>query len=117
MNWYRRCAYDAGQKRRFHSDARKRLKSLAVELGFPPGSYEIRSNLGGIAVSGEVILHHDAVYIQICQPATGRDTGIMIRSCRGHHDYVGSRNHFEPLARLTRRRASLDPPPSIPPPA
>lgn len=100
MNWYRRCSYDTEQKRRFHSDARKRLKCLAVELGFRPASYEIRSNLGGIAVSGEVILHHEAVYIQICQPATGHDTGVMIRTCQGRRDYSGGRNHFEPLARL-----------------
>ncbi|WP_088343934.1 MULTISPECIES: hypothetical protein [Rhodomicrobium] len=100
MNWYRPCAYDAEQKHRFHREARKRLKHLAAELGFPPGSYDLRSNPGGIAVSGEITLHHEAVYIQICQPATGHDTGIMIRTCQGRLDYAGGRNHYEPLERL-----------------
>ncbi len=100
MNWYWPCAYDAEQKRRFHREARKRLKHLATELGFPTGSYDLRSNLGGIAVSGEITLHHETVYVQICQPATGHDTGIMIRTCQGRLDYAGGRNHFEPLRRL-----------------
>jgi len=83
MDWYARCAYSPDQKRRFHSTARARLRKLAVELRLPAGSYHLRCNQGGIAVSGEITLHHEAVYIQVCQPATGWDTGILIRTCRG----------------------------------
>ena len=54
-------------------------------------------NLGGIAVSGEVTLHHDRLYVQICQPATRCDSGILIRTCRGRKDYTGGRNNFAPL--------------------
>jgi hypothetical protein len=53
-----------------------------------------------IAVSGEITLHHDRVYIQVCQPATGHDSGILIRSCKGRKDYTGGRNHFAPLLLL-----------------
>ena len=54
----------------------------------------------GIAVSGEITLHHDRVYVQACQPATGADSGILIRICEGRRDYTGGRNHFAPLSLL-----------------
>jgi hypothetical protein len=69
-------------------------------LDFPPGSFDLRSNPGGIAVSGEITLHHGDVYVQVCQPATGADSGILIRTCRGRHDYTGGRNHYAPLRLL-----------------
>jgi hypothetical protein len=100
MNWYKPCAYDDTQKRAFHSTRRRRLKALAAALAFEPGSFDLRSNLGGIAVSGEVTLHHNGIYVQICQPATGWDSGILIRTCKGRKDYTGSRNHFAPLSWL-----------------
>lgn len=98
MNWYARCAYDSARKRRFHSTARARLRKLALAL--PAGSYDLRSNQGGIAVSGEITLHHHAVYIQVSQPATGWDTGVLIRTCRGRRDYTGGPNTFAPLSML-----------------
>jgi hypothetical protein len=100
MNWYQPCAYEALQKRVFHTIARTRLKALATALGFEQGSFNLRSNLGGIAVSGEIILHYERLYVQICQPATGWDTGILIRSCQGRQDYTGGPNHFAPLSML-----------------
>jgi hypothetical protein len=100
MNWYARCAHDGAQKRRFHSTARARLRKLAVELRLPAGSYDLRSNQGGVAVSGEITLHHEAVYIQISQPATGWDSGILVRTCRGRRDYTGGPNTFAPLSML-----------------
>ena len=71
MNWYTPCAYNDAQKRSFHATGRKRLKALATALGLEAGSFDVRSNLGGIAVSGEVTLHGEHLYVQICQPATG----------------------------------------------
>lgn len=100
FDWYRRCAYDAAQKRAFHAAARSRLRKLAGELEFPKGSFDLRSNLGGIAVSGEITLHHEGVYIQVSQPATGADGGILIRRCQGRRDYTGGRNHLAPLRLL-----------------
>lgn len=100
MDWYTSCSYEPDRKRRFHAVARARLRRLAVELGFPPASFDLRSNQGGIAVSGEITLHHERVYVQVCQPATRADTGILIRSCQGRRDYTGGRNHFAPLSML-----------------
>ena len=82
MNWYLRCAYEPEQKRRFHTTARARLRKLAAALDFAPDSFDLRSNEGGIAVSGEITMHHDRVYVQVSQSATGYDSGILIRTSR-----------------------------------
>ena len=100
IDWYARCAYDAAQKHAFHAAARSRLRKLGAMLGFPKGSFDLRSNAGGIATSGEITLHHEQVYIQVCQPATGADSGILVRRCLGRRDYTGGRNHFAPLRLL-----------------
>ncbi|MEN2980447.1 hypothetical protein P7L78_06730 [Tistrella bauzanensis] len=100
MDWYTSCSYEPDRKRRFHTVARARLRRLAAGLGFPPASFDLRSNQGGIAVSGEITLHHERVYVQVCQPATRADTGILIRICEGRRDYTGGRNHFAPLSML-----------------
>ena len=100
MDWYANCSYEPDRKRRFHATARARLKHLAAALGFTPGTFEVRSNQGGVAVSGEIILHHLCVYVQIYQPATRADSGILIRTCDGRRDYTGGRNHFAPLRLL-----------------
>jgi hypothetical protein len=100
MNWHKPCAYDEAQKRIFHLTGRKRLKALAAALGFQPGAFDLRSNKGGIAVSGEVTLHHDRLYVQISQSAMGSDSGILIRRCQHRKDYIGGLNHFAPLIEL-----------------
>ena len=100
MNWYASCSCEPHHKRRFHSAARTHLRHLAAELGFSPTSFDLRSNKGGIAISGEITLHHEHVYIQVCQPATRADSGILIRTCEGRRDYTGGRNHFAPLSML-----------------
>ena len=100
MNWFKPCAYDDAQKRAFHATARSRLRKLADELRLPSGSYDLRSNKGGIAVSGEITLHHEQIYVQVCQPALRSDTGILIRTCEGRRDYSGGRNHLASLRLL-----------------
>ena len=100
MDWYANCSYEPERKRRFHAMARARLRDLATELRLTAGTFDLRSNAGGIAVSGEITLHGERVYVQVCQPATRADTGILIRSCDGRRDYSGGRNHFAPLALL-----------------
>jgi hypothetical protein len=95
-------AYDGEAKRAFHRHARRRLKEFADALGVAPQSYDLRSNAGGIAVSGEVTMHADHVYVQACQPATGQDSGLMFRACRSRKDYHGGPNHFASLDLLNR---------------
>ena len=100
MDWYANCSYEPEPKRRFHAMARARLRDLATELRLKTGAFDLRSNAGGVAVSGEITLHGKHVYVQVCQPATRADTGILIRTCNGRRDYSGGRNHFAPLALL-----------------
>ena len=95
-------AYDSEAKRVFHNHARRRLKQLANALGLAPGSFDLRSNPGGIAVSGEATLHADQLYVQACQPATGHETGILFRTCQGRKDYHGGPNNFASLDLLNR---------------
>lgn len=102
FDFRRSVSYDNEAKRAFHSRARRQLKHLANALGLAPGAYDLRSNQGGIAVSGEITLHADYIYVQACQPATGHDTGIMFRTCQGRKDYHGGSNHFASLDLLNR---------------
>jgi hypothetical protein len=95
-------AYDPEAKRAFHTKARRKLKQLADTLGLPPGGYDLRSNQGGIAVSGEITLHADRVYVQASQPATAHDTGILFRTCQGRKDYYGGPNNFASLDLLNQ---------------
>jgi hypothetical protein len=95
-------AYDSEAKRRFHRHARRRLLALAAALGLDDGAYDLRSNAGGIAVSGEATLHGDRLYVQVSQPATRADTGILFRTCEGRRDYTGGRNNFASLDLLHR---------------
>lgn len=95
-------AYDAEAKRRFHRHAQVQLLKLAEALGLAAGAFDLRSNQGGIAVSGEVTLHSDRLYVQVSQPATRHDTGILFRSCEGRRDYTGGRNNFASLDLLHR---------------
>lgn len=99
-DWDRNVAYDGEAKKAFHRQAKKCLKALASELGFAPGTYDLRSNMGGIAVSGEVTLHHDDIYVQVSKGSGGADRGVMVRTCEGRKDYSGGRNHFAPLSWL-----------------
>jgi hypothetical protein len=109
FNWTRSCSYDQEQKQAFHRTARARLKALAEVLELPEGSYDLRSNKGGIAVSGEVTLHHERVYIQAAQSAVGTENGaalgLLVRTCEGRRDYTGGRNHMLHLKELDDPKA------------
>jgi hypothetical protein len=87
-------AYDDVRKREFHRLARRQLGLLAKALDLPSGSYDLRSNMAGIAVSGEITLHAERIYVQTSQPFGGFDSGILIRTCNGRKDYVGGPNNF-----------------------
>lgn len=90
-------AYNGAAKRLFHTKACRHLKRLADALGHSPDGFDLRSNKAGIAVSGEITLHADRLYVQVCQPATGSDTGVLFRTCQGRKDYVGGPNNFASL--------------------
>jgi len=78
-----------------HKLAAEQLQQFATDvLLLELSEFEVRSNMGGIAGSGEVTLHTDAideghsVYIQINQCALGVNHSIMWRSCRDRKDYA-----------------------------
>jgi len=97
FDFRKRVAYDDNAKRLFHHHARRQLRFLADALGLAPGSFDLRSNRGGCAVSGEITMHGETIYVQACQPATGHDSGVLYRVCEGRKDYTGGRNNFASL--------------------
>jgi len=85
-------------KESFHREGKKFLRDAAKEAGLIPGTYEVRSCKGGPAVRGEVILHHDDVYVNL----TGQDGGYSyIRSCNGRNDFYGGDNNKLSFVDLT----------------
>jgi hypothetical protein len=84
-----------GGKAEFHKWGKQACKEIATALGLPKGTYDIRSNPGGVAVSGEVTLHAENLYLQL---STGIDFGrgreFMFRRCNGRSDYTGQQNQW-----------------------
>ena len=91
------CNYNDSNKREFARLAKKLLRAVNAQLNLDA---DIRFCAGGIAVSGEAILHADKVYVQVS--ADRRDPGIMYRACNGRKDYTGMRNLWLPYGILQR---------------
>lgn len=84
-------------KRRFHNVARKHLRNVATKvLKLDKLDYDLRSNKAGQAVSGEITLHTDSLYIQVSSPWLGspENVAVLVRNCDSRKDYCGKRNHF-----------------------
>jgi hypothetical protein len=101
-------SYDYEAKKNFHRAAKTLLKRLAERLDKTggPGTDTgygvrdpIRSNQGGIAVSGEVTLHYDRLYVQVSQRFAS-SAGVMFRECKSRKDYSGGYNNFATFAML-----------------
>ena len=93
-------SYNETNKAQFHRAATKALKSLATKLDLTKENHEVRSNKGGIAVSGEVTLHSDNIYIQISESFNGKGLQVLFRTCNGRKDYSGGQNNYAPIERL-----------------
>ena len=87
-------AYDPDRKVSFHREARRLMRQLVNALALPKDSYDIRSNKGGIAVSGEITLHGEFIYVQVSQSCLGDGHEVLFRRCNGRKDYCGEQNHF-----------------------
>ena len=83
---------DNQDKEKFHKKGMAVCRLIAQELGLTSEQRQIRSNMGGIAVSGEVTLHADNVYIQFSKTNLGPQ--FMYRHCNGQKDYLGGRNRW-----------------------
>jgi hypothetical protein len=82
---------DPAVKNEFHATGKRFLKAIVSAMGLDKGSYEIRSNKGGEAVSGEVVLHAEGIYIYLTADMNGK---FYYRKVKSRKDYVGETNHF-----------------------
>ncbi len=88
-------------KERFHKEGKLVMRRLAKALGLEPGTYDVRSNKGGMAVSGEVTLHTERFYVQAHESCIGpRGGSVMYRLCDGRKDYCGKTNNRASPAEL-----------------
>lgn len=82
------------KKNNFHKNAKSFFCDLAKEIGLPKDKFDIRSNMGGIEVSGEVILHGDHIYVQVSESCLRDGLVILYRARNGRNDYCGKHNRF-----------------------
>ena len=81
-----------------HKAMRRILKAFAMlHLGLTEDQFDLRSNYGGIAVSGEVTLHTENLYVQVSQSSFGSDHYVLYRTCKGRKDYTGGPNNWASL--------------------
>jgi hypothetical protein len=85
-------------KYEFHRLGKKVLKEVAAKMGLTDGSFDIRSNKGGIAVSGEITLHGEHIYIQLYQGSFFKK--FVYRHCEGRKDYTGGINRWMDFSEL-----------------
>lgn len=78
----------------FHKAGRLFFRSIAKDLSLPRGSYKVRSVLGGDAVLGDVILHHNKFYVCLMQSDVGQGLDILFRTCTSQKDYQGGPNRW-----------------------
>jgi hypothetical protein len=93
-------SYNEDNKNQLHRAATKALKVLAGKLDLPKGSFDVRSNKGGIAVSGEITLHSDTLYVQVSESFSGQKLQILYRTCKGRKDYSGGQNNYASIDSL-----------------
>lgn len=91
--------HDDTAKRLFHNEARKALRRLADALHLRSADYDLHICAGGPAVSGEVILHTDKLYVQVALSGYGAGE-ILFRRVTSRQDYCGGRNHWASIREL-----------------
>ncbi|CUS45926.1 hypothetical protein MGWOODY_Smn3174 [hydrothermal vent metagenome] len=99
---YKGVAYDPPAKTLFHADGRKAMRRLGDALGLAPDSYHVRSHHGGVAVSGDVVLHGAEVQVRLSLGCMGPGQEVMYRRIAGRHDHVGERNHWASVHELVQ---------------
>ena len=91
------------KKTAMHSAGRAFLTRVAADLGLTLAQRDIRSNLGGMAVSGEVTLHADHIYVQLHESGVGHGgVRFMYRTCASRTDYCGGTNRYRFATDLAR---------------
>lgn len=88
----RTAQYDYHNKVKFRNLGRKILKWIAYSLQLPPAQFQIRFNPGGMACSGDHVLHHDNFYLNL---SDNTNSGwFYYRTCKGQKDYTGGPNQI-----------------------
>jgi hypothetical protein len=93
-------AYNETNKNQLHRAALKALRKIAAGMGLQDGEFDIRSNKAGIAVSGEITLHTDKVYVQVSESSHSNGITVLFRTCNGRKDYCGGQNNFASVEKL-----------------
>jgi hypothetical protein len=93
-------SYNPEGKAAFHIYGRKALMAVAREMGLTREDFNLSNNRAGIAVSGEITLHTDSLYIQLSQPCYGLHNEILYRTCEGRKDYTGGMNNFASVGEI-----------------
>ena len=97
---YRGVSYDEAAKRVFHQEGRHAMRRLAEALELDPGSYDVRSDKGGVAISGDITLHGEEVWVRLSLGPFGPDHEIAFRKVRGRDDHFGDRNRWASINEL-----------------
>ena len=87
------CSYNDENKAKFHRWGKAVAQLIADKMELIKGTYDIRSNQGGIACSGEITLHGESIYISMEQSCCLTEQ-FMFRKCKGKKDYAGMGNHW-----------------------
>lgn len=93
-------AYDRVAKERFHSDARKAMKSLALEIGLAPGSYTVNSTPSDPAIAGYVALSSDDLSIMVSVGPLHDGNEVQYFAKRG--PAAGQKLRFAPMRDFVR---------------
>lgn len=94
-------SYAATAKGYFHREGRRVLREVAKRLGLAPGSFTIRSNMGGVAVCGEVVLHSDKLYINLAAEGHPSNRTFWFRRVSGRPAKRGERYFSGPNHHMT----------------
>lgn len=97
---HRGVAFDEDAKALFHRQGKAAMRDLANALHLEPDTYEVRSNKGGIATSGEITLHAEEVWVQLALGAMGHGQEVVFRRVRGRRDHSGDQNRWTSIREL-----------------
>lgn len=97
---YRGVSHDVPAKRLFHAEGRAALRRLADALGLEADRFDIRSNKGGPAVSGEITLHGETIWVQLSLGLFGPGREVCFRKVTGRDDHLGDRNRWASVREL-----------------
>ena len=93
-------AFDAVAKDRFHADGQTRMHGLAAAMALPKGSYEVRSWLGDISISGTVFLVTDDFVVALAIGGIREGRELTYRAIHGGMRH--GRDHYAQILLLVR---------------